>query len=104
MILAIVLQNYHHAKNTDRKQAVTEGTYVEIQNINDAEKYIGSLLSQHLTEKYRKNEKMLVKSYRTDSQKIITEKILFAPNHIYAAVMIKMEGLYVGKGDFHQIL
>lgn len=104
VILAIVLQNYHHTKNTDRKQAVENGTYVDIKNINDADKYLGSLLSQHLTDKFRKNEKIVVEGFRNSAQNIIAERILTAPNHIYAAVMMRMEGLHIGKGDFHQIL
>ena len=104
VILAIVVQNYHHAKNTDRMKAVADGTYVDLKNINDAEKYLGALLSQHLTDKFRKNEKIIVEGYRTNSTSILAEKILTAPNHIYAAVMMKMEGLHVGKGDFHTIL
>lgn len=67
MVLAIVLQNYHHAKNADRKKAVTEGTYVDIKNIDDAEKYLGSLLSQHLTDKFRKDEKEVVEKFRNHS-------------------------------------
>ena len=104
VVLAILLQNYQHAKNADRKQAVTDGTYVDIQTVDDADKYLGSLLSQCLTEKFRTAEKALVAEMSGGAQSRLAEKILTAPNHIYAAVMMKMEHLKFGKGDFRGIL
>ena len=44
-----------------------------------------------------------MEKYKDTASKLIVEKILQAPNEIYAAVMMKMEGLCVSKGDFNRI-
>lgn len=104
MILAILLQNLHHAKNADRIKAFADETYVDIRNIDQADTYLGTLLTQNLTEKFRKNEKETIGRYKGNHLVILADKILTAPNHIYAAVMMKVEGLHFGKGDFNHIL
>jgi len=43
-LLAILIQNAHHVDNSNRIQAITNGTYIEINDEQTAKNYLGKLL------------------------------------------------------------
>ena len=44
ILFAVALQNSMHPKNSDRTGAISSGTYVEINTLEDARAYISSMI------------------------------------------------------------
>ena len=48
IMIAMVLQNAEHNKNSLRKSAASDNTYIEIKNKDDATKYLSYVIKQAL--------------------------------------------------------
>lgn len=55
VILAMLIQNALHPKNSQRSEAVEAGTYVEIKTRADADAFLSAIVKKHL-----KNELMRI--------------------------------------------
>jgi len=54
--------------------------------------------------KLKTSESELVKKYQSLKSDDLAKKILMAPDQFTAAVMMKIEGLFFGRGDFQKII
>ena len=57
IVYAILLQNALHPKNANRVEAIKDGSYVEIRTVEEARKFLSSLLETNL-----KNELLGIQS------------------------------------------
>lgn len=48
IILAMLIQNALHPKNSHRSEAIEAGTYVEIKTEEDATKFLSEIVQKHL--------------------------------------------------------
>ena len=69
-----------------------------------AQEYLGYLLINNLLTRLKSKESELIKKYQKNAAKELAEKLLLAPNFIYAAAMMKQNGIFFGKGDFQNII
>lgn len=102
-LYAIILQNYYHDRNSDRSKAIAEGKWVDIKSNKDAKRYLSELLKKHLVEKLKKSEKEQLDKFRDSSANLTARKFLLAPDHVYAAAIMKAEKMYIGRGDITKI-
>ena len=93
---AVIVQNVLHQKNSQRLEAVTQGSFIDFSNDETAKKFLDQCLLDALTKLYRQQELAAMKHYQEESQNIIAQKVLMAPDIFYAAVLMKEEKMFLG--------
>eukprot|EP00356_Strombidium_inclinatum_P011571 CAMPEP_0170484894 /NCGR_PEP_ID=MMETSP0208-20121228/4261_1 /TAXON_ID=197538 /ORGANISM="Strombidium inclinatum, Strain S3" /LENGTH=439 /DNA_ID=CAMNT_0010758357 /DNA_START=16 /DNA_END=1335 /DNA_ORIENTATION=- len=104
MVMAILVQNAYHDKNSKRTEAVEQKTYKQFETPEQAKEYLVGLRNDMLMIHLRKSESELIKKYQDSSSDELAEKVLLAPDQFYAALMMKHENMFFGRGDFQKIL
>jgi hypothetical protein len=89
ILLATLIQNAYHAKNSDRVSAVESKTYVELLDGKAAYNYLVDALASKLKQHLLSLESELVKQHQSDATDILSEQILTAPDQFHAAAMMK---------------
>ena len=87
--MAVIIQNSHHEKNSQRVEAVTSGTYLDIDSQDRAQQYLNTTLTENLTRLYKAKEKSVEQKYQNEAQDLVIEKVLMAPTVFHSAVMLK---------------
>ena len=62
------------------------------------------LLENNLMMRLKAQESVLIKKYSDSKAKDLAEKLLMAPDFLYAACMMKANNIFFGKGDFQNII
>lgn len=88
ILLAILLQNGSHEKNSNRVDACTQGQYVDLMSAEAANANIQSKLKSLLLNRLRDQERAIEKEFQDQNADDLAEKILLAPDVYYAAVMM----------------
>ena len=103
-LLAILIQNCLHAKNSARVSAVKQGAYVEFKD----DKTVRDYLSKHLRVKVQQKLAAMLqdqnKVNRTRSAHETAELILKAPDVYYAAAILVKNPMIYGAGDFLRVM
>lgn len=104
VVLALLVQNAHHAKNGDRVDAVVKATYAEIKNAEDAIKYCEKVLTDELVKQVSTKFADIVRDYEKKEAVINFRQALEAPDFFIAVAILQRSGLTYGKGDFKRAL
>ena len=67
IMLAILIQNALHPKNTMRVEAIKNETYVEIRTLEDAEKFLSDLLENNLDKELQSLESEVKNRFKSQS-------------------------------------
>jgi len=103
-LLAILLQNKFHIKNSQRRDAIDSGKYVEIDGKEGASSYLGNLLQTQLKMQMAKTKGKEEKKLDT-AKSAQKAKLFVEAQDIYVAGAILIhETLFVGKGDTSKIV
>ena len=62
------------------------------------------LLENNLMMRLKSSESALIKKFADSKSKDLAEKLLMAPDFLYAACMMKANNIFFGKGDFQNII
>jgi len=104
VLLAILVQNAAHSQNSQRTDAVKNGTYVDIKTDNEATEHLQGLLTKKMKQRLLTMESEFQKKYQTVESDEVVEKILKAPDQFYAAAIMKQNELFFGRGDFKKMV
>lgn len=69
-----------------------------------ASQYLAHLLTNNLMMRLKSQESALIKRFSDSKAEVLAEKLLLAPDFVYAACMMRQDGLCFGKGDFQKIV
>lgn len=97
--LAVLMQNCIHPKNSQRVQAVKDGTYVEINSAETARNYIKGLLKTHLEHELLAAESQVNAQIAKLRQMHDVKVLLEAPDVFVAAAALSSQKFCHGKGD-----
>jgi len=87
-LLAILLQNGMHDKNSHRVEAIESGKYVNTVTPKDAKLFIAKILSQHYMNDLRSWETKIIKTYQNNETNELVENLVLVPNVFYAAALL----------------
>lgn len=103
-ILAILIQNGIHKKNSARVEACEKGSYITLTNEESAKGYVHQTLRDLLLNRLRAQTKALEKKFLDVAGEQLGQKLLMAPNVFYTAVMMEKNQMFFGKGDFQKVI
>lgn len=103
-LLAILIQNCQHNKNSDRVKAIEEKRYVEFLNMDQALKFLKETLAGKLKQNLLSLESALIKDIDSKKADVLVERILQAPDMFYAAALMIQNKLFCGKGDLKKFV
>ena len=104
ILTAIMIQNGFHDKNSHRVDAIAQGKYYDFKSSMIAQIFLGDQLSNLLLNRLRSAEAKLLSVYQKEMSGDLARKILVAPDVFHAALLMKTNQIYFGKGDFKSIL
>jgi len=84
--------------------AVKDKKYLGLITGDKASQYLAHLLTNNLMMRLKSQESAIIKKFSDNKAKDLAEKLLLAPDFVYAACMMKQNGIFFGKGDFQNIL
>jgi hypothetical protein len=99
-LLSVILQNAFHKNNAQRVDAVKDGKYLGILSGKKASEYLIHILTENLMKRLMSKETAVIKKFSDQKSKDLAEKILVAPDFVYAAVMMRENGIFFGRGAF----
>lgn len=99
ILFAVILQNSHHPRNSNRTDAIKAGKYVEIETVAQAQDYVNSLIRTHLTNDLRQAEQGVMNTFASLQKSTDIKKLIEAPDVFIAAVALSRREFYQGKGD-----
>ena len=103
MLLALIIQNALHPKNSNRREAIEKNEYRQITNKKEATAFIGNLLSVNMNIELKAKQSELLTSVDTIKAKHSADLFVQASDiYLAAAVMVK-SNLFQGKGDLQRI-
>jgi len=88
-----------HDKNSDRVEAVVQKKVVDVFSA-DCEGYLSKMLEDLLMNMLRAEESTIMQGFLNQASDMKATLFLKAPDVFIAAVMLKQDPTFFGKGDF----
>ena len=104
ILFAVMLQNSLQPKNSNRTDAIKAGKYVEIESLEQARAFIGSLVEANLTNELRSVESTIMNQMNSRQAYAEIGTIVFAPDVYIAAVAMSNSSFFEGHGDRNKFI
>ncbi len=88
VMFATIMQNTLHPKNSKRTDAIKDGKYVEIETVEQANEFIGSLIRHNLRNELKSAESAVMNAMSSMQSMNDIKKIVESPDVFVAAVAL----------------
>ena len=103
-LLAMIIQNALHKNNDQRVEAIKSEKYMGLMTQKKANEYLKYMLRTNLLMRLNMQDMELTNKIYDAKSTQLAEKILIAPDYVYAACLMRGEGVFFGKGDFQKLV
>lgn len=104
IFFTLLFQNAMQPKNHQRREAVTQKIYVEVNDREIATKYLTNILTSNLRNEISGRESQIISSLQQSLSSETASLFYQAPNIYLAAAVLKCHDFFNGRGDVSQVL
>jgi len=104
LFFAMLFQNILQAKNSQRREAIANKSYVVIDSNETAVKWLKEVLAVNFKNELTGRETALLKEQESAFSSQTAELFYQAPDIYLAAAVLKANGFYNGKGDMASVV